>query len=269
MLFRNLFLWIPLTLFGLDREPWFCNLWEFTFTPTYTYSRYPKVQNGVPHKQHPSNDHLLGFDLAVAPSPSWQFDVEVEFADTPRQSMGFRSGAFQARYLWLDDLLGDPVSLTFGAVGRQVSGRSLKDVSCPYHSNFNFEINTVLGREWDQEFAWRIRVFGGGALGIGNRGLPWASAFGTVEGQIKQAHRLGLFCDGSAGFGSRTDVLIDRFNGYAFIKHRNIDVGLKYTYAFEIWGHLSFTYTRRVYARSFPEQVNFFTVSYMLPFSLF
>ena len=269
MRLRNLLLLLPISLLGLDRVPWFCTVLEFTFTPTYTYSRYPDVQHGIPHSQQTSNDHVLSFDLAVPPSPNWQVDAEIEFADTPRQKMGFRSGALQIRYLWLDDLLGDPVSLTFGAVGRGVSGHSLRDVSCPYHSNFNFEINTAVGREWDREFAWKMRVLGGASLGIGNRGSPWASGFGMIEGQMHQAHRLGLTIEGAVGFGGQKDVFINDFDGYAFIQHRNIDAGLQYTYVFEVWGKLSLAYTRRLYARSFPEKVNFFTVSYMLPFSLF
>ncbi|MGH2638465.1 MAG: hypothetical protein ACRDF4_04185, partial [Rhabdochlamydiaceae bacterium] len=132
MSLRKLLLLFPISLLGLDRIPWFCNVWEFTFTPTYTYSRYPDVQHGIPHDQRPSNDHILSFDFSLPPSPQWQIDSEVEFADTPKQSMGLRSVAFQVRYLWLDDLLGDPVSLTTGGVIRGVSRHSLKDVSCPY-----------------------------------------------------------------------------------------------------------------------------------------
>ena len=35
------------------------------------------------------------------------------------------------------------------------------------------------------------------------------------------------------------------------------------------WGRITLAYTRRLYAHSFPENVNFFTIGYMLPFSLF
>lgn len=259
----------PLTLFGLDRLPWFCTIWEFTFTPTYTYSHYPNVQHGIPHLESPSNDQLLSFNLDVSPSPSWQLAAEVEFADTPRQAMGLRSIGFQVRYLLLDDLLGDPVSLTTGGVIRGVSEHSLKDVSCPYHSDINFELNAAMGREWDHGVEWKVRVFGGASVGMANRGLPWAAGFAMIEGQVHQANRFGLFLDAAAGFGGQEDVFINHFNGYANIGHRNLDVGVRYTYVFEIWGHFSVAYARRIYARSFPEQVNFFTVSYMLPFSLF
>lgn len=269
MRMRKLLLLLPISLFGLEMEPWFCNIWEFTFTPSYTYGRFHHVQNGHPRLKSPFNEHILAFDLAVPPSPNWEIDADVEFADTTRQSMGLRSGALQARYLWLDDVVGDAVSLTTGLSARGVSRHGLKDISCPYHSQANFEVNTSIGREWDCGFDWRTRVYGFGAIGMANRGYPWARAFATFEGNIQSAHRFGIFAEGFFGFGNESRVKTDHFNGYAFIRHRNIDLGLKYTYAFEIWGRLSFAYTRRLYARSFPENVNFFTVSYMLPFSLF
>ncbi len=268
MRLSKLLLLLPLSLLGLERMPWYCNMWEFSFTPSYTYSRYPSVQNGTPHKQSPSNDHLLAFDFAVPPTPELQLSSEIEFADTPRQSMGLRSIAAQVRYLWLDDLLGDPVSLTTGIVLRGVSGHSVRDVSSPYHSYMNYEFNTSVGREWDRGFDWRFRTYGGASIGQANHGSPWMSAFAIMEGQLHHAHRLGVIFDGYGGFGSRRSVPINHFHGYGSIAHRSIDAALKYTYVFEVWGHLSFAYTRRLYARSFPEKVNFFTISYMLPFSL-
>ncbi len=264
----KLLLLFPIALLGLERMPWYCNVYEFTFTPTYTYSRYPSVNHGVPHHQSPSHDHLLSFDLAFPPTPEWEFDAEIEFADTPRQSMGLRSIAAQARYLWLNDVIGDPVSLTTGAAIRGVSKHSVRDVSSPYHSYYNFELNSAVGREWDRGFDWQFRSYGGGALGIANHGYPWLSIFTMVEGQF-HSNRLGLFLDSYLGFGHKKTVKINHFHGYGSIEHRNIDLGVKYTYAFDIWGHLSLAYTRRLLAHSFPEKVNFFTISYMLPFSAF
>ncbi len=269
MRMRKLFLLLPLSLFGLEIEPWFCDTWEFTFTPSYTYGRFHTVQNGHPQLNKPFNENLLTFDLEVSPSPNWDLDADVEFADTTVQSMGLRSGALQARYLWLDDVMGDAVSLTTGISARGVSSRSLKDISSPYHFHTNFEVNTSIGREWAQEFDWHVRLYGFGALGMANSGYPWVRGSVMFEGNVHDSHRFGIFAESYVGFGNQEQVHTNRFNGYADIRHRNIDAGLKYTYAFEIWGQLSFAYTRRLYARSFPENVNFFTISYMLPFSLF
>jgi hypothetical protein len=266
---RKLLFLLPTSLFALNIEPWFCNVYEFTFSPYFTYSRYRDVQNGHPQLKSPSNDYVVGCDIAVPPAPQWEVDADVEFADTPRQSMGLRSSGLQIRYLWLDDVLGDAVSLTTGVSARGVSKHSLHDVSSPYHSQANFELTTSIGREWDRGFQWRFRTYGFGAAGMGNRGYPWARAIAVVEGNQHNTHRLSLFAEGYMGFGPHKRVRTNHFDGYASIQHRNFDMGIQYTYVTEIWGRITLAYTRRLYARSFPENVNFFTIGYMLPFSLF
>src|ERR1700682_5504561 len=80
-LMRRLLFLMPLSLFGLEIQPWFCNTWEFTFTPSYTYGRFNSVQNGDPQLKKPFNEHLLTFDLDFSPSPNWDMDADVEFAD--------------------------------------------------------------------------------------------------------------------------------------------------------------------------------------------
>lgn len=264
-----LILALPASAFALNIEPWFCNVYEFTFSPAYTYSRFNSVQNGDPRLKNPANIHLIGCDISIPPAPQWEVDADVEFADTPWQSMGLRSLAGQVRYLWLDDVIGDPVSLTTGLSVRGVSRHSLHDVSSPYHSNINVELTTSVGREWDRGFAWRFRIFGFGAVGMANHGYPWARAFATVEGNWHNTHRLSLFGEGYIGFGPQPIVDINHFNGYASIQHRSVDLGVQYTYVTEVWGRIILSYTRRVYAHSFPENVNFFTLRYLLPFSLF
>ena len=260
---------LPVSLFGLNIEPWFCNVYEFTFSPSYTYSRYRHVQHGHPQLKNVSNDHLIACDIAVPPAPNWEVDADVEFAQTPRQSMGLRSMGGQLRYLCLDDVVGDLVSLTIGASIRGVSKHSVRDVSSPYHSYFNAELTTSMGREWDSRFHWRFRAYGFGAIGMANHGYPWSRAFATLEGNLHNTHILSLFTGGDIGFGPHKQVNVDHFHGYASIQHRSIDVGIQYTYVAEIWGRIKLAYTRRLYARSFPQNMNFFTVSYMLPFSLF
>jgi hypothetical protein len=260
---------LPSALVALEMKPWLGEVWEFELTPAFTYSRYRNVQNGHPQLSAPSNDYVLAFDLGVAPASHWDFAFEAEFADTPRQKMGYRSAAFQARLLWSDDTVGDPVSFITGISLRGVSRHSLSDVSCPYHSNGNLEVTGALGKEWDSGPDWKVRMYGFGAVGQANRGAPWARFFGMIEGNQCNTHRFDFFFAGYFGFGSKEQVNTDHFDGYSSIHHQSLDVGAGYGYHFEVWGTLRLAYTRRLYAKSFPEKVNFFTISYTLPFSFF
>ncbi len=260
---------------ALKIEPWLGNVWEFEFDASYTYSRFHKVNHGVPQLHNPFNSNFLIFDLGVTPLfslnslPTMDFQAEVEFAATTKQDFGFQSGAFQARNQWLDDLTGDPISLMTGVIVRGVSHQSLRDVSCPYHSYANFEINSTVGKEWDSGPNWVLRTFG--LLGIGNatRGYPWIRAHLAFQGNTNDTFQYHAFLRGYFGLGPKHDVHTNAFFGWAKTRHQSIDLGVAVRYMFDVWGWLEIDYAYRVYARSFPERVNFFTVTYHLPFSLF
>ena len=260
---------LPLTLCALDKEPWLGNLWEFELDTAYTYSRYSKVANAKKPLKHSSNDQLIYVDFAVSPTPNSQVDIDLELANTPRRPWGFQSSGIQYRTLWLDDVIGDPVSLTTGVSLRGVNHHSLQDVSCPYHSYLNAEINVSVGKETEAVPFWNTRTFLFAALGMANRGAPWARARLAFEKNDQDRHQWELFAEGYVGFGHHRSVDIGHFDGYASIRHRSLDLGSAYRHRFTIWGTISFEYACRIYARSFPEKVNFFTVRYQLPFSLF
>lgn len=260
---------LPLPLFALEVEPWFSQPWECHLISAYTYSRFTHVQNAHPQIRHPFNDQMVSFALGTACGPSWAFDTEIEFVNTPVQRWGYRSFAAQGRYLWCDDIIGDPVSFATGLNIRAVSSHSLEDVSCPYHSYGNFELTGSLGKEWGRESLWVVRTFGFGGIGMANRGAPWMRLLASIEGNYDNRHRLAVFSLGYFGFGHKQTVDPDHFHGYANIAHRSIDLGAKYSYVFNIWGDLSLTYVYRPYAHAFPAHVNFITLSYNLPFSFF
>ncbi len=265
----KLVLFFPLVVFGLDREPWLTDQWEFNFRPTYTYSYYPSVEGALQHHQKTSHDNFLTFDLGVCPTPSLSCDIDLEFADTPIQKMGYRSLAFQVRYQFLDDIVGDFATITTGAYVRGVSRHSLKDPSCPYHSDINGALNLSLGKEWGNGQYWQMRAFGYVDGGMANHGSGWTRYLISFQTNTHNRHRFGIFNEGYFGFGNQESLNIDHFHGYGSIHHQSLDVGARYSYVFRIWGHFTLMYTRRVYAKLFPQDANFFTLSYTLPFSFF
>ncbi len=267
-MYRALLL-LPCFLFSLDKEPWFTDLWEFNFRSAYTYSYYPSVEGAIQKNQKTSRDNFLTFDLGVCPADTLSVDVDLEFADTPIQKMGYRSSAFQVRYQFLDDIVGDFATITTGASFRGVSRHGLKDPSCPYHSDVNGALNLAIGKEWASNNFWQFRAFGYGSGGLANNGSGWIDYLVSIQANINNCHRFSIFNVGYFGFGSKETLNIDHFHGYGAIHHQSLDVGVKYSYVFPIWGHLSVMYTRRVYAKLFPQDANFFTLSYTLPFSFF
>lgn len=260
---------VPLSLSALDKEPWLGNLWEFHIDTAYTYWRYRHVSHGTPQLKHVSNDQLFYVDIGVCPTPDSEADVDFEMAHTSERAWGFQSLGLQYRILWLDDIIGDPISLITGISVRGTNHQSVQDVNSPYHSYFNAELNASFGKEWEDPPYWRNRLYLFTAVGMANRGLPWVRGRLSFQGNQKDRRRWEVFADTYIGFGRHQTVHIDHFHGYANIQHRSIDIGGAYRFVFPIWGTFSAEYAYRLYAHSFPAHASFFTLRYVLPFSLF
>jgi hypothetical protein len=257
----------PAALLGLEVQPWFGEVYEFHFLGSYAYSFFYKVQNSEPHYDQFFQSNLLYLGLDFSPSPVWSVDTDIQFSYTSKANPNFRSGALQARYLWLDDIIGDPISFSTGFSMRATSSTSLRDVSCPSHGNVDFELNFSLGKEVDPNDRWRLRGWVFGALGHANRGAPWVRAIAALEANMEETHKWALYADGVNGYGRRTHIDVNHFYGYAKYREKAIDLGLRYGYRIGVWGTLRLEYIRRVLAKTAPEQVNTFMVSYLLPFS--
>ena len=262
-----LFALIPLAGAAIEVQPWFGDCLEFHFLGSYAYSYFNRVQGGVPQLTSTFQSNVVYAGLDFSPTPEWSIDTDLQLADTTQQNFNFRTIALQARYLWLDDIVGDRISLATGGSARFTNTDSLRDVSCPSHANFDFELNFALGKEFDVSDYWAWRLWGFGAVGHSNKGSPWVRAIVALETNYDDRHKLALLAEGSNGYGRHTTVFIDDFDGYAKIRQKSIDLGVRYGYRIGVWGTLRLEYMRRVLAKSCPSQVNSFIFSYLLPFS--
>lgn len=262
-----LFLISVSSIFALDKAPWFGDVYEFHFLSKYTYSRYNQVNGALSQPVDAANNNLLHFNLSFAPSMQWSIDSDLEFNSSPHQEFGFCSVAFQARYLIKDDIIGDPVTFNVGANFRVISDDSLKDVNILYHSTMDFEINSALGKEFSKSDFWRFRTWLYLAAGLASKGSPWLKGEFAIEGNIQEKRKWAIFLQGMQGYGKETLIDINNFNGYGAVRQSNLDIGFRYGISMSVWGTLSFEYKRRLLAKTCPENENFFTVCYVLPFS--
>ena len=259
----------PCFAYALDVKPWFHDLWQIYFTPSYAYSYYPTVEGGIKPSHYSSQNQLLSLDLGVSFLPNWDGQIETEFAWTSKQDWGARSSAVQVRYLVCDDVAGAPVSLTIGSSLRWVPSRNLRDVSCPYHSHFNIEVGAGIGKEIDRIFNWLYRLYGYVGVGIANHGAPWIRPSAAFESNYRNKHHWKIFAEGYFGFGGQDHVNIRTFHGYGKVHHQSIDLGVGYRHLFRIWGSYSLDFSFRVYALNYPQYESKFQFTYRLPFSIF
>jgi hypothetical protein len=260
---------VLLPLFGaaLEVQPWFGDVYEFHLLAGFSYSYFDRVSHGTPELQDTFYSRVTYAGLEFSPGPAWDIDIDTQVADTTKERFGWRESGIQIRYLWSDDIVGDPITFVTGASARFISTSALHDVSSAYHGNVDFELSGAFGKEWDPSDLVRFRFWGYGALGHANRGSPWVKGIVSAEANVDERHKLSLWFDGICGYGAHRTVFIDDFDGYAKIRNRSIDVGVRYGYKLGVFGTIRFDYLRRLLAKSCPSQVNAFGVSYLLPFS--
>lgn len=258
---------LPLALCALEVQPWFGDVYEFHSLTSYAYGRFRHVQGGVPQLNGPFQTNVLYEGLDFSPSPVWSVDGDIQFAATTQMNFNFRTAAIQARYLWLDDIIGDRISLATGFSTRFTPSYALHDISCPSRSNADFEVNFSLGKELEATDNWLFRLWAYGSVGHGITGSPWVRAIAAIETNIHNQHKMALYADGTNGYGRHSHLSTDHFNGYARIRNKSIDIGFRYGYQIGVWGTIRAEYIRRVLAKASPAQVNTWAVSYLLPFS--
>lgn len=258
---------LPALCSALEMQPWFCDVYEFHFVSSYAYSRFNTVQGARPQLREPFNANVVYLGLEFCPSPEWSIDSDFQVAATSAMPFNFRTMALQGRYLWADDIIGDPVSFATGFSTRVTNSRALRDISCPSYANVDFELNFSLGKEFDANETWRWRLWGFGAVGHGNRGSPWVRGQVMGEMNIYDIHYWSLYAYGTNGYGRHAHLDPFHFFGYARIREKSIDLGVRYGFRTGVWGILRFEYWRRVLAKAYPQNVNTMVISYLLPFS--
>lgn len=255
-------------LFSLEQAPWLGNVYEFEFQTDFIYSQYAKIEGALVQPAYSYNNYVTDAALSVALTPKIDVEVELDMARTPHQTYGFRSAALQGRYLFLDDIAGDLLSLNVGLNTRAVTGRSVRDVSSPYASYWNGEATLSLGKEFTKDSNWKTRGYVLGAIGLANHGSFWNRYEAAFAARIGLSQSAEIFSRGYFGYGSQKTVDINDFRGWGYVDHRSIDMGAKYSYLFEIWGSLSASYACRVWSVSYPQGEQYIQFTYTLPFSI-
>lgn len=194
-------------------EPWLGNVYEFEFRPSLMYQGYRSLSSSAHDQRYSSDDFFLNASLCNA-LPSIGLELEVLGARTRRQRGDVDQAKLTGRYVWLDDIAGDSISLVSGLSYIQAFQHSLKDVSSFHHGTSEAEMFLSIGKEYTQESDWKARWWG--VLGFGaasGRGSPWVRFDISYEKCFREAHELRLMLNTLWGMGIHSLHLHD-FHGY-------------------------------------------------------
>lgn len=251
---------------GTEFLPWVPSYLEFDWRQTLIYQTYSGINSSAHcHPSYSSDDFFITHTLSGVVQPELSLAAEATLARTRRQSWSVDHIRLQGRYMWLDDIVGDPISLTTGVNFTQAFKHSLHDISSFHHGTAEAELFLSFGKETSQGEIWMKRWWG--VLGIGsavNRGSPWLRGRFAYEWRTCQNQEWRLFIHSLCGLGHRPLVPCD-FHGYSSVQHQSIDVGGRYTYLIDFVGSLSVEYAYRVHARNFPAHTHYFLLSLFYP----
>lgn len=259
---------LPALAIGTELKPWLDRDLEVQARGSALFQFYQNVY--TPHKtiHHQARDRFYHVSAAFA-AFDYSAEVEMTVADTKFQHLDVDCLRLTLRRLFLDDILGDPLTLTAGLTITQAFRHSIFDISSFHHGHIEAEANISFGKETPCMEFWLTRWWGYAGLGIAdNSGSPWLHTFFAWERNWWNMHQFRVFMESLIGFGGRNISSHRHFHGYGKIKHRSLDVGARYTYFFDYGESLSLQYAYRPYAYNFPAHANLVLISFLYPFGL-
>lgn len=257
----------PMLLGATELTPWLERDLELQPRVTWLHQKFSKIY--TPHRtfRRSANDSFYTLSMEVT-GLDYGVEVEVSVAHTQHQRNDCDNFRLTGRYRWLNDILGDPVTLTTGVTYIQAFRHSLYDISSFHHGKTECEAHVVIGKEYSTLSTWNSHWWAVFALGLGDHGSPWLRGEAAWEKNWCDQQRVRVFMHALCGCGGNNIHHIDHFHGYGAIRHRSIDLGARYSYRFCFDGVLSLEYARRVYAQNFPSQANLVLLSFLYPFGL-
>lgn len=266
-----LFLYVTCCSFSLAATqylPWLGNLYEFEWRNSLLSQYYPHLASPSCCRHYSSNDLFVTSSLCNAIDTNFALEGELTLAHTTRQSWGVDNFRLSGRYVWLDDVAGDLITLTTGAVLTQSFVPSLNDISSFHHGRSEAEIFVSFGRECSHgQPLWDSRMWGMLGIGFAERGFPWIRTLLAYEQRFCDCHEFRYMIETLWGLGHQR-LCPHHFHGYGPIQHQSIDLSLRYTYLIEYFGALNIDYAYRIYARNFPERTQCVTIMLTKTFGL-
>ncbi len=180
-------------------------------------------QGSFPFK---SNNATLATSLGLTFWPDWNAEIGLLLTKTSDIGFSYEAAYTTIRYQWMDDLVGDPLSLTTGITLSFPRTAFLHNFSYDYHGHFNAELHATFGKEWGCMGGPLLNAWGLAGVGIAEKGSPWLHGLAVCDFAFNPCLSVGCFLEGVFGLGHDNIIPSTFFPGYASIGHRSLDLGV-------------------------------------------
>ncbi len=255
-----------LNLYATDYKPWTSER-ELELYPRFDYAfeHYSRINSADGSENDSGNDHFYTLGVSGSYTP-YSVELEVQLANSNHRSFGFDHAQLTGRYHWLNDIVGDPVSLAFGASLSGVSSTAVREIGSFHHGEFEAEAFISFGKECTCLDTWTTRWWGVTGIGIANHGSPWVFSEFVWEKKLCD-YNLELFAELLVGLGDRA-LNIHHFHGYGSVEHRSLDLGTRLHYHTHCYGIWIAELAQRVWGYNFPQNATIIQLSVVYPFGL-
>jgi hypothetical protein len=262
-----IFLIFPVFCMAADLKPWYGGDYELEIRSILLYQNYDGI--AAPHhrfRKHTANDVFFTFSVAY-PFQRYYGEFEASLAHTQHQNYRWDCFRVTGLYKWLNEIEGDPFSLVMGLTIIEPFSRAVHDISSFHHGHIEGEAHLSFGKKYGCPCPkdWKFRWWDVISYGVAEEGSPWLREDAAFEHNIYDVHCLRYFLNTLWGFG-KNNLPERHFRGYGSIKHRSVDLGIRYSYIFGCDAQLSLQYARRVYAYNFPKNANLVLFEFYFPF---
>lgn len=252
---------------AIDYKPWYGRIFEIDASADILMQGFTHVDTKHGSGKHSEFDAFIDLSASMEVWDGIAAQLEVIAAQTREHHFNMDAIRLTGKYQWLNDIIGDPVSLSTGLTLSTIFPACRRNLATFDHGGIGCEGHIAVGREVSCMQFWTSRLWGVFAMGIADVGSPWLRANFAWEHNWWDRHRLELAADTIWGLG-RNGLDLHHFHGYGPVQYQAVDLALRYNYQFDCGLVLGAGYGYRVYARYAPENVNFVMLRIMYPFGL-
>jgi len=260
------FLIFPSLAMSIDYSPWLGEMLVFDWRNTLLYQNYSEIDSDNHLKNDSANDLFLTTSLSTSVL-DFGLQIEATQAFTHRQQGSLDNLGATLKYVYWDDVAGDPFSITLGLSLIQAFRWSVHDISAFHHGKAESELFVSVGKETACLDEWTYRWSSTAALGLADVGSPWLRFNWEYEYKWPEEDVWKVFCHTLFGLGDKS-LNQYHFNGYGAVEHQSVDLGVSYTYLSNYLGKICFHYSRRLYAKNFPANTNLFLIEIFYDFGV-